>query len=66
MRYFVAIVEHGSLTRAAEIAHVAQPALSQQLAALEAELGVALVHRGAKGVKPTEAAARCTGTRARS
>jgi len=55
MRYFVAIVEHGSLTRAAEIAHVAQPALSQQLAALEAELGVALVHRGAKGVKPTEA-----------
>lgn len=55
MRYFVAIVEHGSLTRAAEVAHVAQPALSQQLAALEAELGVALVHRGAKGVKPTEA-----------
>jgi len=55
MRYFVAIVEHGSLTRAAEVAHVAQPALSQQLASLEAELGVALVHRGAKGVKPTEA-----------
>src|SRR5437868_10402643 len=55
MRYFVAIIDHGSLTRAAEVVCVAQPALSQQLAALEAEFGVPLVHRGAKGVKPTEA-----------
>lgn len=55
MRYFVAIVEHGSLTRAAEVVCVAQPALSQQLAALEGELGVSLLHRGAKGVRPTEA-----------
>lgn len=55
MRYFVAIVDHGSLTRAAEVACVAQPALSQQLATLEAEYGVPLVHRGPKGVKPTEA-----------
>ncbi|MGY2485276.1 LysR substrate-binding domain-containing protein [Cupriavidus sp. CP313] len=55
MRYFIAIVDQGSLTRAAEVVCVAQPALSQQLAALEKELGVPLVHRGAKGVKPTEA-----------
>lgn len=55
MRYFVAIVDHGSLTRAAEVVCVAQPALSQQLAALEDEFGVPLVHRGAKGVRPTEA-----------
>ena len=55
MRYFVAIVDHGSLTRAAEMVCVAQPALSQQLAALEDEFGVPLVHRGAKGVRPTEA-----------
>lgn len=55
MRYFVAIVDHGSLTRAAEVVCVAQPALSQQLAALEEEFGVPLVHRGAKGVRPTEA-----------
>lgn len=55
MRYFVAIVDQGSLTRAAEIVCVAQPALSQQLAALEDEFGVPLVHRGAKGVRPTEA-----------
>lgn len=55
MRYFIAIVDQGSLTRAAEVVCVAQPALSQQLAALEKELGVPLVHRGAKGVRPTEA-----------
>ncbi|AOZ10394.1 LysR substrate-binding domain-containing protein [Cupriavidus malaysiensis] len=55
MRYFVAIVDQGSLTRAAEVVCVAQPALSQQLAALEAEFGVALLHRSAKGVRPTEA-----------
>ena len=55
MRYFVAIIDHGSLTRAAEVVCVAQPALSQQLAALEEEFGVPLVHRGAKGVRPTEA-----------
>ncbi|SDD75003.1 transcriptional regulator, LysR family [Cupriavidus sp. YR651] len=55
MRYFVAIVDHGSLTRAAEVVCVAQPALSQQLAALEEEFGLPLVHRGAKGVRPTEA-----------
>src|SRR5437868_11228786 len=53
MRYFVAIIDHGSLTRAAEVVCVAQPALSQQLGALEAEFGVPLVHRGAKGVRPT-------------
>ncbi len=29
LRYFVAIVDYGSLTKAAEIVHVAQPALSQ-------------------------------------
>jgi LysR family nitrogen assimilation transcriptional regulator len=55
MRYFIAIVDQGSLTRAAEVVSVAQPALSQQLAALEKGLGVPLVHRGAKGVRPTEA-----------
>jgi len=55
MRYFIAIVDHGSLTRAAEVVCVAQPALSQQLAALEEEFGVPLLHRSAKGVRPTEA-----------
>lgn len=55
LRYFVAIVDCGSLTKAAEQVCVAQPALSQQLAALEADLGVPLLLRSPKGVAPTEA-----------
>jgi len=41
------------MSRAAEQLHVAQPALSRQIAALERELGVALLVRHAKGVTPT-------------
>lgn len=52
---FIAIVECGSLTRAAERMHVAQPALSQQLASLEAAYGKALVLRSRLGIKVTPA-----------
>lgn len=38
---FVRIVDVGSLTRAADVLHIAQPALSQQINALEADLGSA-------------------------
>lgn len=55
LRYFVAIVDHGSLSRAALILHVAQPALTQQLRQLEQELGVQLLHRTAQGVLSTDA-----------
>ncbi len=55
LRYFVAIVDHGSLSRAAQVLHVAQPALTQQLRQLEEELGAQLVHRSAQGVLSTEA-----------
>ncbi|WP_373989954.1 LysR substrate-binding domain-containing protein [Duganella sp. BuS-21] len=55
LRYFVAIVDHGSLSRAALILHVAQPALTQQLRQLEEELGVQLLHRSAQGVLSTDA-----------
>jgi LysR family nitrogen assimilation transcriptional regulator len=55
LRYFVAIVDHGSLSRAAVILHVAQPALTQQLRQLEEELGVQLLHRSAQGVLSTDA-----------
>jgi LysR family nitrogen assimilation transcriptional regulator len=55
LRYFVKIVEAGSFSRAAATINVAQPALSQQIAALEAELGVSLLHRTARGVRPTPA-----------
>jgi LysR family nitrogen assimilation transcriptional regulator len=51
--YFVRIVEAGSFSQAARTIHVAQPALSQQIGELEASLGVALLHRSARGIKPT-------------
>ena len=54
LRYFMAIAEARSFSRAAEHLHIAQPALSQHVLAMEAELGVLLLHRGARGVAPTE------------
>jgi len=53
LRYFVAIVECGSLIKASKQIYVAQPALSQQLAKLEHEIGKPLLHRSARGVTPT-------------
>jgi LysR family nitrogen assimilation transcriptional regulator len=53
LRYFVAIVECGSLSRAASLVHIVQPALSQQMGQLEQELGVQLLHRSVRGVKTT-------------
>ncbi len=55
LRYFVAAVEHRSVTRAAERLHVAQPALGQHIRALEAELGVPLLDRHSRGVTATAA-----------
>ncbi|GAA4485730.1 LysR substrate-binding domain-containing protein [Rhodococcus olei] len=55
LRYFLAVVEHGSVTRAAEILFVAQPALSQSLRALENELGVELFRRVPRGMELTVA-----------
>src|ERR1700722_5542104 len=53
LRYFVAIVESGSLLKASKQIYVAQPALSHQLAKLEHEIGKPLLHRSARGVAPT-------------
>lgn len=52
---FVKIVDIGSLTRAAAILHIAQPALSQQIVALETHFGKQLLVRSKRGVIPTEA-----------
>lgn len=55
LRYFVNIVDYGSLGKAAEKLYVAQPSLSQQIAKLEDDLGVPLLVRSPQGVKPTAA-----------
>src|ERR1700733_562982 len=56
LRYFIAVAEEGSLTVAAEKRlHTAQPSLSRQMRDLEAELGCALMIRGAKGIDLTAA-----------
>jgi LysR family nitrogen assimilation transcriptional regulator len=55
LQAFLKIVDTGSLTRAADILHIAQPALSQQIAALEAHFGQQLLIRSKQGVAPTEA-----------
>src|SRR5579871_3772177 len=55
LHYFVKIVEAGSFSQAARTIHVAQPALSHQIAELEASLGIALLKRSARGIRPTAA-----------
>lgn len=56
--YFLAVAREGSFSRAADVLHVAQPAVSRQVALLEAEVGVQLLERSPAGVTPTEAGAR--------
>lgn len=55
LRYFVGVVEAGSLLKASARLHVAQPALGQQISALEEELGARLFERSSRGMQPTEA-----------
>src|SRR5580698_11134280 len=55
LRYFVGIVQAGSLSRAADQLRVAQSAISLHLASLESELDRQLVTRGPKGIQLTEA-----------
>src|SRR2546430_12636708 len=54
LRYFCAVVETGSFSRAAEQSHVSQPSLSQQILKLEDELGTRLFDRLGRSVRLTE------------
>lgn len=54
LRYFAQIVESGSISKASRTLFVAQPALSQQMAKLESEVGRPLLQRSTRGVVPTE------------
>lgn len=58
LKYFLRIAEEGSITRAAGLMGMAQPALSRQLQLLEEDLGVALFRRTRRGVELTEAGER--------
>jgi DNA-binding transcriptional LysR family regulator len=56
LEYFLAALDEGSFSAAAERLLLAQPSLSEQVRRLEAELGVALFARVGRGIKPTDAA----------
>jgi LysR family nitrogen assimilation transcriptional regulator len=55
LEYFVAVIEHGSFSRAAAALNLAQPSVSRQIAVLEEELGQRLLERTGRGVTPTPA-----------
>lgn len=55
MLYFKTIVEEGTISKAAQHLHMAQPPLSMQLKQLETELGVQLLKRGHRKVELTDA-----------
>ena len=57
LEYFAAVARHRHFGRAAEAIYVTQPALSQQVRRLEAELGIALLKRTSRGVELTPAGA---------
>jgi LysR family transcriptional regulator of gallate degradation len=66
LRVFLAVVQHGSITRAAAIARVSQPAVTQSVAKLEREAQTALFQRTSQGLFPTSAGALLAARAARS
>jgi DNA-binding transcriptional LysR family regulator len=58
LRLFVTVAQQGGFSRAAEALHLSQPAVSKGVREFEAQVGTALLERGAGGVRPTEAGTR--------
>lgn len=58
LRYFVAVVDEGTFTAAAEAVRISQSGVSTQIQKLERELGLALIDRSARRVVPTPAGER--------
>ena len=54
LRYFIAVCDHGSISRAASIIGMAQPALTRQIQLLEKETGLSLIHRTGRGAAPSQ------------
>ena len=54
LRYFLTVAREENITKAAEVLHITQPALSRQLAQLEEELGVKLFDRGTRKITLTD------------
>ncbi|HEY0997007.1 MAG TPA: LysR family transcriptional regulator [Gemmatimonadaceae bacterium] len=61
LRTFAAVVDAGGFSRAAASLRLSQPAVSKAVAVLEAEVGVPLLERGARGIRLTEAGAALHG-----
>lgn len=55
VQLFVSVCDIGNMKQAAYWAHIEPPALSKRIAQLEQTLGVALLHRGRRGSRPTDA-----------
>ncbi|AGF73580.1 LysR family transcriptional regulator [Corynebacterium halotolerans] len=55
LKSFLVVAQHGQIFRAAEELHLSQPALSRQMAALEADIGAPLLERHSRGVSLTRA-----------
>jgi LysR family nitrogen assimilation transcriptional regulator len=62
LRYFLRIADEGSISQAASVLGIAQPALSRQIRLLEEDLGVKLFHRTARGVELTDVGERLRAT----
>ena len=53
LRYFLTVVREQSITKAADVLHIAQPTLSRQLIQMEEELGIRLFERGSRRITLT-------------